>query len=642
MSFSDSIALVALAALFAGASALAIPDSAIAQETLAPEASKTPESKSAAFPGFVKARSLRIHYRVEADGTYTEEYEQAIEVLSEQGIQSVSTQSVAYSASLSEAEITQAYTLKKDGRRIPASAYQESKSSGSDGRAPVFSDYNSKTVVFPEVETGDAVVFSYRRRQREAVFPGHFSVLHTFDRDTLVDAAEISLEAPASLPLKIQAQGVESQEFPEENGWRRWVWKFRNEKIVLPEPWAVFDFGPSEAFILVSSFADYGAIAAAYDARAREKAQVTPRVRELAERIAADAKTPREEAQRLYEWVSRNIQFADNRVGSGSVVPRDTGQILDNRMGDCKDYTVLYQALLAARGIESTPVLVNSGNIYNLPDIAWPWVFDHSINYIPSLDLYVDASVKSQPFGELPFSESNKPVIHTADFRGIRTTPAQDYRKDRSASRTRMTIQGDGSASGETWIEESGRYAPQTRGWMKNRRSDRDALTVRRTLLRNGYRGEGTFSGDDPDKLGQEYRYRVDYRLLDVIPLPGPGAFSFPPPVDSASTLNDVLRFLVAEKRTKNFVCAGYLINEEISARLPPGIEVLELPKNAAFAAGYFNYRAEYTLEGGEYTIRRTLEAHPASNVCTPQQQEEAREAAAAIRRDLRRQLIYR
>ncbi len=621
----------------------------LAQEAVTPaptsseRETKAPEAKSAAFAGFVKYRYLRVNYRLEADATYTEESEQAIEVLSEQGIQSASTQSVGYSASLAEAEIMHAYTLKKDGRRIdvPASNYQESKRGGNGGHAPVFSDHSSKTVVFPEVEAGDTVVFAYRHRQKEAVFPGHFSLLHVFNKDILADDIELTLDAPASLPLKIQAQGVESRELPGEDGRRRWRWQFRNEKVTSPEPGAVFDFGPAEALVLVSTFSDYGAIAAAYDARAREKAQVTPRIRELAERIAAGAETPREEARRLYEWVNRNIYFANNRVGSGSVVPRSTDQILDNRMGDCKDYTVLYQALLAARGIASTPVLINSGNIYNLPDIPYPWVFDHSINYIPSLDLYVDASIKSQFFGELPFSESNKPVVHTADFQGIRHTPARDHHRDHSVSRTSIEIRSDGSASGETRIEEYGRYAPPMRSWMKNRRIDRDALTARRLLLRNGYRGEGEFSGDDPDTPGREYRYQMRYRLDDVITLPGPGAFSFPAPVDSSHPIDGILSFLTAEKRTKNFVCAGYLLEEEIAVRLPPEMEVLTTPKNVAFATEHLSYRAEYTLEGNLYTVKRALEAKTDTNVCTPQQQEEAKEAAAVVRRDLRAPLIY-
>ena len=85
-------------------------------------------------------------------------------------------------------------------------------------------------------------------------------------------------------------------------------------------------------------------------------------------------------------------------------------------MGDCKDHTTLLQALLAVKGIASTPVLINSGDAYTLPEVPAVDIFNHVINYVPSLDLYADSTARYTSFGLLPFDDSGKPVIHSRDI----------------------------------------------------------------------------------------------------------------------------------------------------------------------------------------------------------------------------------
>ncbi|MGO4779545.1 transglutaminase family protein, partial [Lysobacter sp. 2RAB21] len=139
----------------------------------------------------------------------------------------------------------------------------------------------------------------------------------------------------------------------------------------------VEDF-PGYAF---STFRSYGQIAAAYGERALPKAAPTPRVRKLADEIAAGKKDQREVAKALYEWVSTNIQYAGNCIGLGAVVPRDQEFVLDNRIGDCKDHATLLQALLAAKNVPATQALINAGNVYQLPDIPVASSVNHVLNY---------------------------------------------------------------------------------------------------------------------------------------------------------------------------------------------------------------------------------------------------------------------
>src|SRR5438445_1398884 len=94
------------------------------------------------------------------------------------------------------------------------------------------------------------------------------------------------------------------------------------------------------AYILASSFKDYGELAAAYKARARDKSVVTPEIQKLADELTAGLSDKREQTKRLYQWVARNVRYVAMALGDGGYVPHDAASVLANRYGDCKDHVV--------------------------------------------------------------------------------------------------------------------------------------------------------------------------------------------------------------------------------------------------------------------------------------------------------------
>ena len=129
--------------------------------------------------------------------------------------------------------------------------------------------------------------------------------------------------------------------------------------------------------------------------------------------------------------MSKNIRFAGNCVGS--VIPRDVDRILTNKMGDCKDHAVLMQALMDARSIPSTLTLVQIGPSSRLPELPVAAAVNHVMNYVPSLDLFVDASAKNIPFGALPPKHVDKPAVLTGAPCGVRATPSIGERNELGA-----------------------------------------------------------------------------------------------------------------------------------------------------------------------------------------------------------------
>ncbi len=548
---------------------------------------------------------------------------------------------ISYSESLAEAQILSACTLKKDGRRIdvPAANIQEREGVATGG--PMFSDIKNKTVIFPDVAVGDKVQFSSKVVWKTPLYPGHFFLTEVFTLFLVYDDVRIRISIPLnSLDLKIHSEGVRSGRTEDKDGRAEWIWTFENHQLATPEMGSVdaIDYGPK---IIVSSFKDYGDLAAAYEERAKSKAAVTDKIRSLAVELTSGVADPRERAKILYNWVVKNIQFAGNYSGIGSVVPHDAEIVLANRVGDCKDYTALYQSLLAAVGIESTPVLINSGNSFKLLPVPSPGNLNHIIIYIPSLDLYADPSAKYTPFGLLPLSEYGKPVLHTCNYTGFRQTPLINYEGLNSAMKMVLHIHEDGSADGESQVEEIGIASIGPMAAMANIQPNIEDLVVRKLLQKRGYTGSGTLMKGDPMELSGRYTYGLKYHLNNAANLPGPGAVDVCPIMPGALPVSQAVSGLNMPENTLDSPCMGGTSVEEYIFDFPKNTKITSLPKDVHLTGRTVRYDSTYRLDGTTVTVVRRIEDRTKGPVCTPEDDKEFRPIARDILKDLKAQLIF-
>jgi transglutaminase-like putative cysteine protease len=594
------------------------------------------------FAGYTKYAWYHAHYDVNPDGTHVETISWALQVLAEQGVERAQEASISVSDRLEKMEILSAYTLKKDGRKInvPPNNFQDETNTGKDNASPMFSDIRTRTVAYPDVAVGDTVVLSYKLTQTEATFPGNFSTLESFSKFEVYDDVQVSLSAPKSLGLRVYSRGVEGGEAPSNDGRSNWAWSYKNLQMATPETSSVstLDYGP---LIVASTFKDYGALAAAYDSRAKTKAAQTDRIKKLANDLTQNAHTPREQAKALYDWVAQNIKFAGNCVGHGSVVPHDADVVLANRMGDCKDHTTLLQALLAVKGIASTPTLINSGDAYTLPEVPCIEAFNHVLNYISSLGLYADSTSPFTSFGSLPHGDAGKPVVQTVDFKGIEHTPMPNWKDNSSNSTTVLTINADGSGQGETKISSTGELADGWRYAMLYMQPNMEDMMMRRALSANGFTGTGTLDKGDLKNRSDTYSYGSKYKISDAINLPGPGAMYIRSPFDAVGNISRFLADVSEADPTVDFTCSGGYSKSDVTITLPKDVKVLAMPKNAEIKGKYQTYTATYLQKGDTVTAVREIEDRTPGPVCAPAVDVDYKKFSIAVRKELRAQLLY-
>ncbi|TFW30750.1 DUF3857 domain-containing transglutaminase family protein [Massilia horti] len=575
------------------------------------------------------------HFVVERDGSYTVTVDHAKTINEQRAIQSNAQYYIAYNKTLDEVTAVEAYTEKPDGRRVPVQPEQvrdQQESASTD--APMFQDTRLKIVIFPEVAVGDRLAVRYVIHRATPLFPGHFEDLSS-SQFYLNKDFRLIYDMPESMPLYADAVGFTPVAGDSPAGRRRYQWRYvngENERIEADSV-SYLDYGKRLA---VSTFADYAAFARAYQLGAAGKTQSTPEIAALARQITAGLPDARSRALALSDWVRHNIRYVGVYIGPGGVVPHSAAQVLENRYGDCKDHAALLETLLAAAGIESTSVLINSGNAYRLPRTPTLGIFNHMITYVPGLDLYLDSTAESTAAGYLPVGALGKPVLLTKTGM-LAATPSAQRAKHRTTAW--FDIRPDGRSDFKVTKTTFGAIAePYRQAVRDTKQADRDQL-VQRMLQGLGQKGFGTFNPGQVDSNADEYSLSFAGTSENFINLPGPTGL--------ATTYNfwggvgeAVFNFGQEKDRRQDFVCPSIDVEDELGLRFPKGVRILAIPKPVTIRDANFAYRSSYVLKNNAVLVKRSLVFRRASVICSTGDYRSLQPALDRMMRDLRGQVV--
>lgn len=579
-----------------------------------------------------------IDIAVGAHGDYVQLMEISALVTDRQALNTLGAAKIGYSPSLQDAEIIEAATIKADGEKIPvdAGAVLTQDAPAQSGVA-MFRDYKFKTIVFPRLEIGDSVYYKAKLTQKVAAFPGHFSFAQLFPPNMIVEDARVKLSAPKDYPLQVKAVDVGGGA-PEERGeLRTWVWTYKRMQAEPLEP-GMASLPHYSPRILISSFRDYRALAAAYQERERSKATITPAIQSLAAELTNGVQDRREQVKRLYDWIAHNIRYVALHVDIGGFMPNDAGKVLANRYGDCKDHVVLLDALLAAKGIQSTPVLIDARPNYTLPEIPVPQAFNHVITYVPELDMYLDSTNPFTPFGVLPMEDAGKPVIHTAAYKGIQGTPPSTT-ANASITRNTFVYDKDGGLAGKVEIDTSGSIAVVMRGFASAIPAMREPEFMREFLARNGLMsGEGSLS--KTDNAGNNL-FAIAYSGKHALNTGAAGAFSLKAPFPTPFSVDAMLHVPLPRERRYPYTCSARTLEDHFDVMLPANMKVVGIPANVSAAMGDVTYQSTYRLDGNHLVASRKLVSGVKSNECEPSRYPEQQKMIQAIARDVASQVVY-
>src|SRR5262249_50826837 len=150
-----------------------------------------------------------------------------------------------------------------------------------------------------------------------------------------------------------------------------------------------------------------------------------------------------------YDYVAKNVRYVSLSFGVGRLQPHAAAEVMQNSYGDCKDKHTLLQALLRAQGIQSYPVLINSGRKIDT-DVPSPAQFDHEITAVKLGKgdelTWLDTTTEVAPYGLILYQLRNKQALIASldSVAGLRKTPSDSPLKDS----TTLTLNGNFSENG--------------------------------------------------------------------------------------------------------------------------------------------------------------------------------------------------
>lgn len=146
----------------------------------------------------------------------------------------------------------------------------------------------------------------------------------------------------------------------------------------------------------------------------------------LADSLCRDSRTGIDTLQSLYSYVNENIRYISADFGRGDFRPLNPIQIINRKIGDCKDQSTLLISLIRGLGFSAYPALATTHSKPRIIDsLAWPGYFDHVIAAVNTDRgyMYLDPSQPSCCFGKIPISIRNRPMLLCRNLNSIPTIP---------------------------------------------------------------------------------------------------------------------------------------------------------------------------------------------------------------------------
>ena len=473
--------------------------------------------------------SVESHVTVRPDLTAVTIATVRLKILRDSAIRLLGQRSLTSVESTNPLEVIEAYTEKANGTKVAVDESKIITRDAATGLNAVYQrDTKTKTLIFPDIEVGDTLVYAYRINKIDNRYPGHFFSSLTFAQSIPYDTYRLTVDAPKAIALRTHVRGDGlSYETADAGDDRRHIFTYRPASWTPEEPGAV-SFLDRDPLIVITNFKDATELGASYWSSMKDKDVVTPEIQALADEITKGIDDRRAQAEAIDRWIKKNIRYVLVYLGSGGVTPNPAPTVLKNKYGDCKDHVALMGALLKAKGIASEQALINLGNIYGLPDLPVP-MFNHVMLYLPEFGLYTDPTSSHASFGILPESSYDKPVLHIspAGGRPARTPPMKSG-DHVVIAKTVATIGADGVVKGTTRQTATGVFASHARSTgiqIQTQGREKAAEFMLRAL---GYPGTGVFEPVTPFDYSEPFVVQGAFSLNEKMQTPLDGVRNIP------------------------------------------------------------------------------------------------------------------
>ncbi|GAB4494374.1 MAG: DUF3857 domain-containing protein [Saprospiraceae bacterium] len=513
-------------------------------------------------------------------------YTVVAKVLNEKGIDTWKENSLGFNPWRQRLIVEKAEVVKPNGSKFTA-------------------EQNGNEIVFTNLAKGDAVYLRYRivsyaygRMARE-----HWDS-YAFNAFIPSEISRYALLAPKDLVFDYKTVNFDlpPKEKTVEN-YKLYTWETFNELALKREnlmPRRV-DIGKN---IYVSTIRDWQEIANWYADLSSIQAKQDYEVQQAVQALFPTGQTftPLQKAQKIYEFVVKNISYSSVSFRQSAYVPQKASKVLQTKLGDCKDLSTLYAAMAREVGLEANLVLFstrdNGETAMPLPAVE----FNHCIVKVNAggQTYYLELTDPNLPFGSLPNDDLGGLALEIP-FNGKGAKPGiynlypdnriRDYRHQTA----QIVIKNrDLNVTAQTTV--SGIPSRNLRGTYATLNTDKQIEEMQKSI-------GGKFSNPVTvknvafgalDQLRDTLQFHLNYNVRnEVIEVGNLKTFRVP-------FYYYYLKSDAFQEETRNFPINYWEYEdadeyrEDISIEVPEGKQLSEIPKNVALSFGGTSYSLTY------------------------------------------------
>lgn len=393
-------------------------------------------------------QKLATHVRYENDGTGVQETSAVILMQSQAGVERYGQLVFGYSSATEKLTVDYVRVRKPGGEVIDTPAANAQDFAPEVLRsAPMYSDYRERHITVAGLRPGDTLEYHTTNVIATPLAAGEFWFEHNFPKHIAVKQMRLEVDVPKERELKLKSPNRKYT--TTDSGDRRlYTWVVENiapdRKEKDKDDAEEEDDNDETPDVQLTTFKDWQQVAHWYAKLQGERVIVDASIQKKAAELTKGAATQQEKAQRLYDYVARDIRYVSLSFGVGRFQPHAAPEVMQGSYGDCKDKHTLLSALLRAAGIESYPVLIDSSRKLD-EEIPSPAQFDHVIT-IARIDkdwVWLDATAEVAPYALLlyPLRDKQAVVASTTEIGGLRRTPAT------TPTKTQILFSLDGKVS---------------------------------------------------------------------------------------------------------------------------------------------------------------------------------------------------
>jgi tetratricopeptide (TPR) repeat protein len=555
--------------------------------------------------------------RAYRNGTTSAYQHKIVRILNDEGAEQMARHWVRHYPGEQRARVITARIVKKDGQVV----------------RPKLREWG---VDLPSLTAGDLVVLEDRVDDLAPSFFGdYFGNLHHLSEGKPVARAEFTAVLDPGRQYQVQVKNGVGEPARETLADGTQVLRFALRDVARIES-EEFQPGWNEIapLVRISTYADWDQFAAWWWNLIRKQSEVTPPMRAKVAELTKDAPTTLAKLDRLYRFVTTDVRYTAWEFGVHGYKPYSTPVIFERRHGDCKDKSLLLNALLSEVGVKAYPVLIWADVPHSSDDLSLAMVqhFNHCISYVPAQgdlpEMFLDGTATYHPIDTLPTMDRGARVLIVRDGKAeLRDVPWTDAAVNVDDAEWDIDVAGNGDAKARRTHRPKQNHAVSVRDELGNEPAKRTEKLERQLGEVLGKVKVDSVATSDLLDLGKPVEVIVDLMVTEFAAKQDGGLV-----LKGSLSPTDLTQMTAKPTRTFALLKGTPESHRTVLRyKLPPGFEPSSLPEPVNLQTAFGSFAMRWVAEPGTLRVERTLSY--TANRIEPQEYPQFRDFAAAVQR---------